>query len=98
MASLRKPRLSIRGEKLANVLLLACCYQEVSELFVDRPARLDEMFADRALLQTVRFGELPNGLPVFPRAQAQHQLLPDRFRQRLDRKNKRLHSSHLVPS
>jgi hypothetical protein len=30
MASLRKPRLSIRGEKLANVLLLACCYQEVS--------------------------------------------------------------------
>jgi hypothetical protein len=27
---LRKPRLSIRGEKLANVLLLACCYQEVS--------------------------------------------------------------------
>src|ERR1022692_3550636 len=24
------PRLSIRGEKLANVLLLACCYQEVS--------------------------------------------------------------------
>src|ERR1022692_3373878 len=40
------------------------------------------MFADRALLQTVRFGELPNGLPVFPRAQAEHQLLPDRFRQR----------------
>src|ERR1017187_3964826 len=30
MASLRKPRPSIRGEKLANVLLLACCYQEVS--------------------------------------------------------------------
>src|ERR1017187_10190398 len=30
MASLRKPHLSIRGEKLANVLLLACCYQEVS--------------------------------------------------------------------
>jgi|ERR1017187_1211375 hypothetical protein len=30
MASLQKPRLSIRGEKLANVLLLACCYQEVS--------------------------------------------------------------------
>ena len=25
-----KPRVSIRGEKLANVLLLACCYQEVS--------------------------------------------------------------------
>jgi hypothetical protein len=30
--------LSIRGEKLANVLLLACCYQEVSELFVLKAA------------------------------------------------------------
>src|ERR1039457_1050065 len=37
------------------------------------------MFADLALLQTVRFGELPNGLPVFPRAQAEHQLSPRPF-------------------
>ena len=48
-----------------------------------RPARLDEMFADRALLQTVRFGELAHCLAVFPRAQTEHQLLPHGFRQRL---------------
>src|SRR4030088_402509 len=41
------------------------------------------MFADRALLQAVRLGELANGLAVFPRAQAEHQLLPNGFRQRL---------------
>ena len=28
--SLRSRALTIRGEKLANILLLACCYQEVS--------------------------------------------------------------------
>ena len=41
------------------------------------------MLADRALLQTVRFGELTNRLAVFPRAQPEHQLLPHGFRQRL---------------
>src|SRR5436309_13285929 len=40
------------------------------------------MFADSALLQPVRFRELANGLAVFPRAQAEHQLLPHCFRQR----------------
>jgi hypothetical protein len=40
------------------------------------------MFADRALSQTVRFAELANRRAVFPRAQSEHQLLPDRFRQR----------------
>src|SRR5436189_2022875 len=47
-----------------------------------RPARLNEMFADRAFLQTVSFGELPNGLAVFPRTQTQHQFLPYCFCQR----------------
>src|SRR4051812_24985136 len=50
--------------------------------FKFRPASLDEMLADRALLQTVRFAELAHGLAVSSRAQAEHQLLPNCFRQR----------------
>src|SRR5271167_2182909 len=41
------------------------------------------MFADGAFLQAIRFGELAHCLAVFPRAQTEHQLLPNRFRQRL---------------
>src|ERR1039457_6482745 len=48
------------------------CPAELHHVLQLRPARLDEMFADRALFQTVRLGELPNGLPVFPRAPAEH--------------------------
>src|ERR1700724_2695267 len=33
--------------------------------------------------QSVGFAELPDGLAVFSRAQAEHQLLPQRFGQRL---------------
>src|SRR5712692_1777159 len=41
------------------------------------------MLADRALLQSVCFAELAHRLAVFPRAQAEHQLLPHRLGQRL---------------
>src|SRR5437870_6281978 len=41
------------------------------------------MLADRALLQSVGFAELAHRLAVFPRAQAEHQLLPHGFGQRL---------------
>src|SRR5689334_24217013 len=41
------------------------------------------MLADRALLQPVCLGELANGWTVSPCAQAEHQLLPNRLRQRL---------------
>src|SRR5947209_18977721 len=41
------------------------------------------MFADRALLQSVCFAELPHCLAIFPRAQTEHEFLPYRLRQRL---------------
>src|SRR3954453_23107756 len=41
------------------------------------------MFADRALLQTVCFAELPHCLAIFPRAQTEHEFLPYSLRQRL---------------
>src|SRR3954454_2277978 len=47
------------------------------------PARFDEVFADRALLQAVRLAELPHRLAIFPRAQTEHEFLPYRLRQRL---------------
>src|ERR1039457_5175361 len=48
-----------------------------------RPARLDEVFTDCALLQPVCFGELAHRLAVLPCAQPEHQLLPHGLGQRL---------------
>jgi hypothetical protein len=47
------------------------------------PAGFDEMFADSALLQAVRLGELAHRLAVSSRAQTEHQLFPHRFAKRL---------------
>ena len=43
----------------------------------------NEVLADRALLQSVSFGELAYGFAVFPRGQAEHEFFPNRLRQRL---------------
>src|SRR3954451_18954327 len=68
------------NQQRAELLLLQPPLHQFLQL---GPARFDEVFADRALLQAVRFAELPHRLAIFPRAQTGHEFLPYRLRQRL---------------
>src|SRR3954469_17374273 len=68
------------NQQRAELLLLQPPLHQFLQL---GPARFDEVFADRALLQAVRLAELPHRLAIFPRAQTEHEFLPYRLRQGL---------------
>src|SRR6185503_13254469 len=65
---------------ISNAHIRVLSNRRSSHVLQLRPARLDEMFADYALLQPIRLGELAHSFAVFPRAQSEHQLLPHCFR------------------